>query len=57
MWLITKYKCDENGKPYGEPFTSLCYTQDLMEAYRGRHFVEKIDEIVCNDQLKTVWSR
>jgi hypothetical protein len=57
MWLITKYKCDENGKPYGDAFQTPCYTQDLMEAYRGRHFVEKIDEVVGNGQLKTVWSR
>ena len=57
MWWITKYKCDENGKPYGDAFTTPCYTQDLMDAYRGRHFVEKIDEVVGNGQLKTVWSR
>lgn len=57
MWLITKYKCDENGKPYGDAFQTPCYTQELMDAYRGRHFVEKIDLVMGNGKLKPVWSR
>ena len=29
MWLITKYKCDENGKPYGyATFSSSSFSPD-----------------------------
>ena len=42
MWKITKYHCDESGKPYGAPFTTDCYSQELMESYKNPKFVEKI---------------
>ena len=54
MWQITKYHCDENGKPYGEPFTSICYSQELMESYKNPKFVEKI-EAFEGSSLKTDW--
>jgi hypothetical protein len=57
MWKITKYHCDENGSPYGEPFTTVCYTQELMESYRKAHFVQKIVEVLGKGQEKVVWER
>ena len=54
MWKITKYHCDENGKPYGDPFTTDCYSQELMESYKNPKFVEKI-EAVEGATLKTIW--
>lgn len=57
MWKITKYHCDENGSPYGESFTTVCYTQELMESYRKAHFVQKIVEVLGKGQEKVVWER
>lgn len=54
IWKIYKYKCDEMGRPYGDIVTSMCYTQELMNSYKGRHFVTKIEE-VTNNGTKLVW--
>lgn len=54
MWQITKYHCDEYGQPYGEPFTSICYSYELMESYKNPKFVEKID-IIEGSSFRTVW--
>lgn len=56
MWKITKYRCDEEGRPYGQPYTSICYTNELMESYKNPKFVEKIEE-VNGSNLKTIWTR
>lgn len=55
MWTITKYKCDQTGKPYGKPFTSICYTPDLMESYKNPKFVEKI-ELMEGKTLTPIWT-
>ena len=44
IWRITKYRCDQNGIPYGDPIQSMCYTQELMESYKNPKFVLKIEE-------------
>ena len=55
-WKIYKYRCDENGIPYGDIVTSNCFTQELMESYKNPKFVEKIEEIK-NCESKVVWTR
>lgn len=55
-WKIYKYRCDENGMPYGESVISDCLTQELMESYKNPKFVEKIVE-VKNSESKVIWSR
>lgn len=55
MWIITKYHCDENGQPYGEPFTSICYTAELMESYKNPKYVVKIEEL-SNNNKKVIWT-
>jgi hypothetical protein len=55
MWLITKYHCDENGRPYGEAFQSECYSQELMESYKNPKFVVAIQEKIGAGQYKTIW--
>lgn len=57
MWRITKYKCDENGKPYGDPFTSECFSQELMETYKNPKYVEKIEECIEPNKFKVIWTR
>lgn len=54
MWRITKYHCDEWGVPYGEPFNSVCYTNELMETYKNPKYVLKIEEII-GTEYKTIW--
>lgn len=54
-WRITKYKCDETGKPYGTPIQSLCFTQELMEAYKNPKFVVQIEEKIGENNWKIVW--
>lgn len=55
-WIITQYHCDENGIPYGEPYESICWTEELMESYKNPKFVEKIVE-VNKASKKVVWER
>lgn len=55
-WKIYKYRCDENGTPYGEIVVSNCLTQELMESYKNPKFVEKIEE-VKNCESKVIWTR
>lgn len=55
-WIITQYHCDENGTPYGEPYESICWTEELMESYKNPKFVEKIVE-VNKASKKVVWER
>lgn len=56
IWLITQYHCDSDGKPYGEPYETVCYTEELMESYKNPKFVEKIVE-VSKGSRKVVWTR
>lgn len=55
-WKIYKYRCDENGTPYGEIVVSDCLTQELMESYKNPKFVEKIEELK-NSESKVIWTR
>lgn len=55
-WLITQYHCDENGRPYGEPYESVCWTEELMESYKNPKFVEKIVEVNKRSR-RVVWER
>lgn len=55
MWKITKFEV-KDGIPYGDPITSICYTQELMESYKNPKFVVKIEEIVGKNKLELVWS-
>ncbi len=55
LWKIYKFKCDSNGLPYGDVVTSMCYSKELMESYKNRKFVVKIEE-VSGSEAKTVWS-
>ena len=57
IWRITKYRCDQNGVPYGDPIQSLCYTQELMESYKNPKFVLKIEEEVAKNQYKVIWTK
>lgn len=54
LWKIYKFKCDANGLPYGDVVTSMCYSKELMESYKNRKFVVKIEE-VSGSEAKTVW--
>jgi hypothetical protein len=57
IWRITKFRCDQNGVPYGDPIQSLCYTQELMESYKNPKFVIKIEEEVAKNQYKVIWTK
>ena len=57
IWRITKYRCDQNGVPYGDPIQSLCFTQELMESYKNPKFVIKIEEQVALDTYKVIWTK
>ena len=55
-WKIYKYRCSEDGQPYGDLIVSDCLTQELMESYKNPKFVEKIEEIKhCT--TKVIWTR
>ena len=56
IWRITKYHCDENGVPYGDPFTSICYSYELMETYKNPKYVVSIEEQIDLYKWKTIWS-
>lgn len=56
IWRITKYHCDEEGRPYGEPFQSLCYTQELMESYKNPKYVIKIEEEKSKNKWEVIWT-
>lgn len=55
-WLITHYHCDETGRPFGDAFETICYTEELMESYKNPKFVEKIVE-VNRGSKRVVWTR
>lgn len=55
-WLITKYHCDNEGVPYGEPFTTICFTEELMESYKNPKFVTKIVEVGLRSR-RVIWER
>lgn len=57
VYRITSYHCDENGKPYGEPYQHIVYTDELMETYKNPKYVEKIDVFVRKAGWKTIWSK
>ena len=52
VYRITSYHCDENGKPFGEPFQHIVYTDELMETYKNKKYVEKI-AIEFEEKIKT----
>ena len=57
VYRVTSYHCDENGKPFGEPFQHIVYTDELMETYKNKKYVEKIDVFVCMDGWKPIWTK
>lgn len=57
VYRVTSYHCDENGKPYGEPYQHIVYTDELMETYKNPKYVEKIDVFVRKAGWKTIWSK
>lgn len=57
VYRVTSYHCDENGKPFGEPFQHIVYTDELMETYKNKKYVEKIDVFVRKAGWKTIWTK
>lgn len=57
VYRITDYHCDENGKPYGEPYQHLVYTDELMETYKNPKYVEKIEEFLHGDTWRVIWTK
>ena len=57
VYRITSYHCDENGKPFGEPFQHIVYTDELMETYKNKKYVEKIDVFVRKAGWKSIWTK
>ena len=57
VYRVTSYHCDENGKPFGEPFQHIVYTDELMETYKNKKCVEKIDVFVRMDGWKPIWTK
>ena len=57
VYQVTGYHCDENGKPFGEPFQHIVYTDELMETYKNKKYVEKIDVFVRKAGWKTIWTK
>lgn len=58
MWRITRYHVDETGTSYGEPFTSDCYTEELMESYKNSRLrsVVKIEQFI-GGKWTTIWTK
>ena len=57
VYRITSYHCDENGKPFGEPSQHIVYTDELMETYKNKKYVEKIDVFVRKAGWKPIWTK
>ena len=57
VYRVTSYHCDENGKPFGEPFQHIVYTDELMATYKNKKYVEKIDVFVRMDGWKPIWTK
>lgn len=57
VYRVTSYHCDENGNPFGEPFQHIVYTDELMETYKNKKYVEKIDVFVRKAGWKTIWTK
>lgn len=57
VYRVTSYHCDENGKPFGEPYQHIVYTDELMETYKNPKYVEKIDIFVRKAGWKPIWTK
>lgn len=57
VYRVTSYHCDENGKPFGEPYQHIVYTDELMETYKNKKYVKKIDVFVRKDGWNPIWTR
>ena len=57
VYRVTSYHCDENGKPFGEPYQHIVYTDELMETYKNPKYVEKIDIFVRKAGWKSIWTK
>ena len=53
VYRVTSYHCDENGKPFGEPFQHIVYTDELMETYKNKKYVEKIEDAMSKAPILT----
>ena len=53
VYRVTSYHCDENGKPFGEPFQHIVYTDELMETYKNKKYVEKIEDAMSKAPIPT----
>ena len=56
-WKIYKYRCNEDGRSFGDVITSICYTEELMESYKNPKFVVKIEEFDKKTGFKVIWER
>lgn len=57
IWRIWKYKCDEQGVPYGDLVCSMCYSQELMQTYKNPKYVEKIEVQEDDNKFVTIWEK